>query len=138
MDQRIHRLRCLGRFDDQVKVRGYRIELDEIQKNLIAIPEINNAVVLVKKVGNNQFLCAYLTIHSIISDKKIKELLGEVLPSYMIPAYIFILKELPINSSGKIDRKKLLQIQLSLFYPHPVDRNFPWARWVSSEVEKLP
>ncbi len=98
----------LGRTDSQVKVNGYRIELEEIKKNILKMPGIQDAVVINQKVLNNkQALCAYLKAEGQESISSIREYLSRILPDYMIPSYISYIPEIPLNSNGKVDREKL-------------------------------
>ncbi|TRX53347.1 amino acid adenylation domain-containing protein [Fulvivirga sp. M361] len=96
----------VGRADNQVKIRGFRIELEEIEKELQAHADINEAVVLVKGTHNDKCLLAYYTGQEVNKDMIITSL-SEKLPGYMIPLHYTWLKQMPLNSNGKIDRKKL-------------------------------
>lgn len=104
-DQQLH---YIGRKDFQFKIRGYRIEIGEIELCLKQIKGIKNAVVIALENNSEKELCAYY----VCQDKKlnpseIKEQLTSNLPSYMIPAYVIELSDLPISTNGKIDRKNL-------------------------------
>ena len=99
---------CLGRSDNQVKLRGLRIELEEIENSIQKNKEIKSCVVIKKTDENNhEFLCAYYTTNSEIDSSLIRRNLEKNLPKYMIPNYLIELKELPYTPNGKIDRKKL-------------------------------
>lgn len=99
----------LGRLDFQVKIRGHRVELGEIEHHILAQKEIKDAIVTCfENVSGDQQLAAYI----IKSDKgpqdeSIRRALQQHLPEYMIPQYFMELNEFPKTSSGKIDRKKL-------------------------------
>ncbi|CAM2828326.1 non-ribosomal peptide synthetase [Prescottella defluvii] len=95
----------VGRADDQVKLRGFRIELGEIEAALLKSDSVGQAVVLVK----HDQLVAYLVAApgASIDSVGVKESVGRVLPSYMVPAAVVVLAELPISGSGKLDRKAL-------------------------------
>jgi amino acid adenylation domain-containing protein len=99
----------LGRIDHQVKVRGFRVELQEIEGRLVNIGEIEEAVVLAKGEGADKYLCAYIvsgnSVHPSVS--KLREILSVDLPDYMIPAYFTFLDKIPLGPNGKIDRKAL-------------------------------
>ena len=101
-------MELLGRKDNQVKVRGFRVELGEIESVLLKLEGIREAIVNVVKdaAGNNQ-LCAYVVLLADLDKKEIREHLKNVLPAYMLPEYFVILEALPLNSNGKIDRKAL-------------------------------
>ncbi|KAJ3082855.1 hypothetical protein HK102_001428, partial [Quaeritorhiza haematococci] len=108
---------CLGRSDDQVKVKGYRVELQEV---MIAIIEmgatlgVSGAVVLVK----NNMLVAFVTPET-INVASLRNLAVKRLPAYMVPSVFTALSSLPMNSSGKVDRAKLLEIEFSLQHEEP-------------------
>ncbi|MFT9818492.1 amino acid adenylation domain-containing protein [Lysinibacillus sp. NPDC056185] len=98
----------LGRIDNQVKVRGYRIELEEIENRLLSLENIKQAVVVGKIDQNTQkYLCAYVTCYRKLNTSEIKDYLSATLPDYMIPSFIIEVAEMPLNSNGKINRKAL-------------------------------
>lgn len=98
----------VGRVDHQVKVRGYRIELREIEKYLLTHEIINDAVVINRKssLGGN-FLCAYIKSDAEICDSIIRNYLSKFLPEYMIPSYFIKLDEIPFSTNGKVNRDLL-------------------------------
>lgn len=96
----------LGRLDDQVKIRGYRIELGEIEAQLIQYPGVLQAVARVNK-GESAEIVAYLVAQNQLSLADLRTGLAKQLPDYMIPAHFVVLDKLPLNSSGKVDRKAL-------------------------------
>ncbi len=101
-------IRYIGRIDNQVKIRGARIELGEIESQLLACEGIKEAVVLARKNKNGDvYLCAYFVATKIFEPSELDEYLGEKLPDYMIPHYYVPLEKLPLNPSGKVDRKQL-------------------------------
>jgi amino acid adenylation domain-containing protein len=101
----------LGRKDHQVKLRGYRVELGEIESLLLDHEEIKEAVVIAKADSSEEgHLCAYIVPEAGESDLKVSRLrkyLALKLPEYMIPSYFIPMTELPVTTSGKIDRKSL-------------------------------
>ena len=102
---------CLGRCDDQVKIRGFRIELGEIEHALLGIPEIREAVVMVREVGSSRELVAFINGVSLESGG-IRKILMQQLPGYMIPPYLVILERMPVTPNGKVDRKALALLEL--------------------------
>ncbi|MFI9379912.1 non-ribosomal peptide synthase/polyketide synthase [Kutzneria sp. NPDC052558] len=96
-------LEFVGRADDQVKVRGFRIELGEIEAALGAHPAVEQAVVAVRSDDGRKRLVGYV----VGSAEGLREHLAERLPDYMVPAVIVRLDELPLNNTGKVDRKAL-------------------------------
>jgi amino acid adenylation domain-containing protein len=104
-------IQYLGRVDQQVQVRGFRIELDEIRKQLEAMKLIKDAVVIDRRTdAGDVYLCAYIVT---VADSnefeagEIREYLSQSLPDYMVPSHYIRLEALPLNSSGKVDRKAL-------------------------------
>lgn len=95
----------LGRTDFQVKLRGYRIELNEIENKVISLPEISNAVVVVD--STQKYLICYYTQKEEIDEAKISNYLLKELPTYMVPAYYCKLDSFPLTPNGKLDKKKL-------------------------------
>ena len=100
-------LEFLGRSDFQVKLRGYRIELEEIENVALEHPIVDEAAVLVK----DQQLVAFL-VPDQAHENHIKSFLETRLPSYMVPAHIVMLDEMPVTANGKRDRKALLGMDL--------------------------
>ncbi|AIG26684.1 non-ribosomal peptide synthase/polyketide synthase [Brevibacillus laterosporus] len=98
----------LGRIDDQVKVRGFRIELLEVESHILELEDIVEAVVTVTQdlTGQNQ-LCAYFEAKRTITVSELREQLAKTLPAYMIPSYFIQLENMPLMVNGKIDKKAL-------------------------------
>lgn len=102
-----------GRNDDQIKLRGYRIELGEITHHLAALPDVENTVTIAREdTPGNMYIVSYLTLKNPIEDSENcklvwRNILRSKLPDYMIPAAFVILKELPLTTNGKIDKKRL-------------------------------
>lgn len=103
------RLEYLGRIDHQVKIRGFRIELGEIETQLLAQPEIREAVVIAHEGSMGTQLVAYISLHTgrFIEAAQLRERVGETLPDYMVPGAILVIDQLPLNANGKVDRKAL-------------------------------
>ncbi len=97
----------IGRKDTQVKVRGHRIELAEIETQLIRHPAIHACVVLLKTMKDTRYLTAYYEAERELATDILKEFLTKSLPDYMIPQFICFLKQLPLNKNGKVDRTLL-------------------------------
>ncbi len=102
-------LYCKGRLDNQIKYMGYRIELGDIENNLLKIDGIKEAVVICKYKDNNivKLIKGYVTINKNIDTNYIKKELSKLIPSYMVPKTIEIIDSIPINNNGKYDRKSL-------------------------------
>jgi non-ribosomal peptide synthetase-like protein len=102
-------IQFLGRIDGQVKLRGFRIELSEIESVIMQCPGVSAAVVAVKAVVEVDRLIAYIVPRQDVNLDlpQIWETMRSRLPVYMVPASIEILDTLPTLPSGKVDRKKL-------------------------------
>jgi len=97
----------LGRSDNQVKIRGLRVELDEIRLAIMQCSGIKEAIVQVIKQGSQPVLCCYYTAKSEISHEHIRVTLSSKIPAYMIPNTFVHMQKFPLNSHGKIDSTKL-------------------------------
>ena len=103
----------VGRNDFQVKIRGLRIELEEIESAICSIDDISQAVVVVRKNNEGrQLICAFYT-GTEVDAKDIRSHIGKKLPKYMLPHICTHLDEMPLTSSGKINRKSLPEIDLA-------------------------
>jgi len=104
-----------GRKDSQIKLAGYRIEIEDIENNLRKIEIIKNAVVLPVFMDNKvRYLQAVILLKEEFNESEfeigliIKEQLRQLVPEYMVPRKIVIRDSLPMTVNGKIDRKKLV------------------------------
>ncbi|WP_298734486.1 amino acid adenylation domain-containing protein [uncultured Chitinophaga sp.] len=97
----------LGRNDDQVKLRGYRIELSEIKHVLLSQEGISQAYVDVVKQHGESVLAAYVVSIATIDRQALRKRLAKALPDYMVPAYLVEVDALPLNSNGKTDKSRL-------------------------------
>ncbi|MGW0005732.1 amino acid adenylation domain-containing protein [Nocardia grenadensis] len=105
---RTGRLRFLGRADDQVKLRGFRIELSEIDHVLRGHPGVRSALTVVHTDAHaRQRLAAYLVADSTLDPAVVRAAVRGQLPAYMVPDAITVLPEFPKAPSGKLDRKAL-------------------------------
>ncbi|MGN9162525.1 D-alanine--poly(phosphoribitol) ligase subunit DltA [Clostridium sulfidigenes] len=105
-----------GRKDFQIKLNGFRIELEDIENNIRKLDNIKNAVVLpCYKEGKIAHLVAFVTLktNNKLSPLKntlmIKSELKKYIPKYMIPRNIKVISEFPLNANGKIDRRRLME-----------------------------
>jgi amino acid adenylation domain-containing protein len=104
----------LGRKDSQIKLRGYRIELREIEFQLNNIDGVKDSAVIMRKgEEHDAYLIAYLLLDDVKLDiYTIQNSLTECLPSFMIPSKIIILEEFPLTPNQKLDRKELERLSL--------------------------
>ena len=99
---------CLGRVDNQIKIRGLRVELDEIEKNILKYPNIDKCIISSQEDKNKrQYIVAYLTVTDRISINKLRAYLKNILPQYMLPSYFLILDKIPYLNNGKVNKKGL-------------------------------
>ncbi|HKH43621.1 MAG TPA: amino acid adenylation domain-containing protein, partial [Thermoanaerobaculia bacterium] len=103
------RIDFLGRFDDQVKVRGFRIEPGEIEEALAVHPGVAAAVVMSREEEGSRALVAYVVPED-LDPAVLRAFLRERLPEFMIPASFVALPALPVNPNGKVDRAALARI----------------------------
>ena len=98
----------MGRNDEQIKIRGYRVELEEISNCLMAYEGVRSAAVVDwKDETGKQYLCAYVVSENELDIPGMKEYLGKVLPEYMIPSVFMKIDEIPLSSNGKVNKKIL-------------------------------
>ncbi|KAB0794533.1 hypothetical protein PPYR_11372 [Photinus pyralis] len=99
-----------GRTDSQVKIRGHRVDLAEIEKSVNAIDGIEKGVVLCYNPGEiNQALLSFVTSEASLNERQIEKLLKEKLPLYMVPQ-VLLLDDIPLLVNGKTDRQALLKL----------------------------
>jgi amino acid adenylation domain-containing protein len=97
-----------GRMDDQVKIKGFRVELGEIEKKIKDYPSVKEAVLVARENTENiKELTAYIVTHAQLEISSLKKHLTSVLPNYMIPSFFVSLEKLPLTPNGKIDKKGL-------------------------------
>ncbi|MBR6473037.1 MAG: AMP-binding protein [Firmicutes bacterium] len=103
------RLYCKGRRDSQIKYKGYRIELDDIEYNINLIDGVRECAAVAKYNYNHvvKTIKAFVTLEKPLDPEYIKSELERYLPAYMIPKTIRIVDRLPMNRNGKVDRKAL-------------------------------
>ncbi|MCJ8268545.1 MAG: amino acid adenylation domain-containing protein, partial [Psychrosphaera sp.] len=107
-------LAFVGRADQQLKIRGLRIEPGEIEAQLAQLEMVDSAVVLVSELTVDQQLVGYVKPQTVIEEAditdvitSIKALLGQQLPRYMVPDIIMLVDEWPLTASGKVDKSAL-------------------------------
>lgn len=104
---------CLGRADDQIKIRGFRVELGEIEAVLAHQSGVGTAAVVLRQDDGIDQLVAFLVADGGLDCAALRAALAERLPPYMVPGRFEQLDEMPRLASGKIDRKALKAMPLS-------------------------
>lgn len=114
----------IGRTDFQVKLRGYRIEIGEIEDKLLRESIVEQAIVTLD--AENERLIAYVLMRDLPSDddgateRRLRQALSAQLPRYMVPTAFVLMEEFPLNPNGKVDRKQLPMPQVSTTRAAPV------------------
>jgi len=97
----------LGRLDHQLKIRGFRVELGEIENRLVQHKAIRDAVVTGIEYAGQKHLCAYYVAERELSPRDLRAHIQMKLPEYMVPSFFVRMPVLPVSANGKIDRKAL-------------------------------
>jgi amino acid adenylation domain-containing protein len=126
------KLQFLGRSDNQIKLRGYRIELEEIESVLNQHPTVKESVVVVRARDSSgeKELVGYVAPkeRSTVAGAELRDFLKDKLPGYMVPTVFVELDALPVSPNGKIDRSKL---------PAPKPFIDDWSVAPRTEIEEL-
>lgn len=101
------KIEFMGRMDNQVKLRGLRVELDEIENVMNQYPTVKSSVVLVKEKDSNQFLCGYFVAESQVEKQNLTCFMQKYLTPYMVPSVLMQLPELPLTNNGKVNKRAL-------------------------------
>jgi mycobactin phenyloxazoline synthetase len=116
----------LGRTDFQVKLRGFRVELGEVEAALLAHPQVQSCVALVLgEKEHDRTLTAALVPHGDVDLVELTSQVAQRLPSYMVPTFFLCLDELPLSANGKVDRSSLskMMVQARTSAPAPEARD---------------
>ena len=104
-------LQFLGRADHTVKVRGFRVELEEVERAIMLNREVRQCAVVVREDEPGTASLMAFVSPSTVSRSILYQLLGERLPAYMIPSTIVAVNDFPLTASGKVDRQRLSREQ---------------------------
>ena len=107
-------LEYLGRIDQQVKIRGFRVELGEIEAVLRKYPGIKDSVVIVQNDQRREpRICAYYVAEeNVVEERLLRDYLATTLPGYMFPNAMMRIDHIPLNQSGKVNKRKLPEIRI--------------------------
>lgn len=97
----------LERLDNQVKIRGLRIELEEIENKILKFPGIQKVKVVKQTMQNREFISAYFVANVRFRISELRTYLSKQLPNYMLPSYFTALDDFPYTPNGKIDKRAL-------------------------------
>ncbi len=102
-------LEFLGRFDNQIKVRGYRVELEEIETTLSQHPQVISTATKLREISNDhrQIVAFVVPNNNSLRAEEIVKFARERLPHFMVPARIWLIDSLPLTKTGKVDRDAL-------------------------------
>ncbi|ELR72266.1 Long-chain-fatty-acid--CoA ligase [Fulvivirga imtechensis AK7] len=103
----------MGRIDNQVKIRGNRVELGEVESQLLSHEDVNEAIVIAKSLGEDPYLVGYYLAAKELDTNELKDHLSSHLPDYMVPAHFVYLENLPLLPNGKINKMKLPDPEVS-------------------------
>ena len=96
-----------GRIDNQVQLRGFRIELSEIENTLQSLPEVDKAIVLLRKDHDSPQIFAWYQAAQVLDSGSLLGFLKSKLPAYMMPSRIIYVEDLPLTANGKLDTSAL-------------------------------
>jgi amino acid adenylation domain-containing protein len=102
----------IGRLDDQIKIRGIRIESEEIETVLLQYPGVTQASIFAEKTKDTRLIACVTSsdISFCLKTENVRTFLKQKLPEYMMPSSFFVLQNFPLQSNGKIDKRKLSEI----------------------------
>lgn len=107
-------IQFLGRRDNQIKIRGFRVELGEVERALVSLSSIREAVVIAQdNSGNNKYLIGFAVPEDQLETLDIAEIrqrLKQELPGYMVPAQIIPIDYIPVTKNGKTDKRRLQEL----------------------------
>ncbi|MFJ9107693.1 amino acid adenylation domain-containing protein [Streptomyces sp. NPDC102283] len=112
-----------GRTDSQVKVSGYRIELEEVQAALTSVPGVTAGAVVLRTEPAKQIVCGY--VGPGLTEERVRAELGERLPAYMVPHVLVPLTAVPLTANGKVDKEGLLALAAERHANAPADGTAP-------------
>jgi non-ribosomal peptide synthetase component F/acyl carrier protein len=108
-----------GRADHQVKIRGHRVELGEVESALRSHPGVKDGVAVLRETpqGDKQLVAYVVAWEEGLAAETLRRSLGETLPEYAVPAVVVPLLELPLTATGKVDRRRLPEVNAAPLVP---------------------
>ena len=136
-------LEYIGRMDDQVKLRGYRVELGEIEASATRFDGVSQAVAVIRSVNGIDALCLYYTVDqgatvdATFSEKELRLALSRSLAEYMVPTVYMQMDALPMTPNGKVDRRRLPAVDATQLLADYVAPESELERLIVSGFEKV-
>jgi iturin family lipopeptide synthetase A len=135
-------IKFLGRRDHQIKIRGFRVEMGEIENKLMGVQNVKEALVVLTGTESTEdkSLCAYVVTDEEILSSHLQAYLLKELPEYMVPTYFVRLKQMPLTPGGKVDRSQLpapQELQAKAGYVGPRDWREEKIQEIWSQVLKI-
>lgn len=127
----------LGRLDNQVKLRGLRVELDEIENAINSYDGVKMSKVIVRSNGSEEYLAGYFTAEKEIDIALLTEHLKSKLTYYMVPGALLQLEKMPLTVNGKIDKKQLPEIQYLAEEREYVEPSTPLEKALCDKFEEI-
>lgn len=102
----------LGRSDSQIKIRGLRIEPGEVEQAIRQLPGVTACSLILRTLNLDKQLVAFVSLDGTIAldEQQIRVALRDRLPDYMVPSEVHVIEQLPVNASGKVDKRALLEL----------------------------
>ena len=113
----------LGRKDHQIKLRGLRIELGEVENVIARVEGVKNVVIMIRQIGGKEHLCAYFTADRPIDIAQMKAEISKSLTQYMVPTAYLQLDKMPMTPNGKTDVKALPEPQVAVSGEYEAPKN---------------
>ena len=133
-------LEYIGRIDQQVKIRGHRIELGEIKNSILKNEKVEDAVIVVfADADDNRNIIAYFQPKqgAVVNASEVRKFVSEHLPAYMVPAYFIPIDKIPLNVNGKVDKKALPKPELKADMSHFVKPETNVEKYIAGIWEEV-
>jgi natural product biosynthesis luciferase-like monooxygenase protein len=108
------KIELVGRRDQQIKVRGNRLELGDIESSLNMAPGVSSGIVVKRSGGDEQLIAFVVPADATATAQPIRAYLRERLPHYMVPNVFRFMQTLPLTPNGKVDRKQLSELEVAV------------------------
>ncbi|MDG1623168.1 AMP-binding protein, partial [Bacillus mobilis] len=113
----------VGRVDEQIKLRGFRIELAEIESVLRKVHNVKEATVIIRERDSERHICAYIVGEKNLDMGTIRREIEKDLPTYMVPAFMMQIEQIPLTRNGKVNKAALPHIEVKGNYEYVAPKN---------------